>query len=103
MGTLAEHRDATGHLVSSTMDPDGVGLAAPFDVDNPDFNLHSLRGTAVLRWEYRPGSTVFFVWTQERVGTGAFIDFDFNRDRSALFRDRPVNVFHVRASYWLGI
>jgi hypothetical protein len=103
VGTLEEHRDASGHLVSSTIDPDGAGPAAAFDVDNPDFNLHSLRGTAVLRWEYRPGSTVYFVWTQERSGSDAFGDFDFNRDRSALFRDRPVNVFQVKASYWLGM
>ena len=42
--TLVEHRDATGHLVRSTIDPDSAGPAAPFDVGNPDFNLHSLRG-----------------------------------------------------------
>jgi hypothetical protein len=103
VGTLVEHRDAKGHLDSSTIDPDGAGPAAAFDVGNPDFNIHSLRGTAVLRWEYRPGSTVFFVWTQERSGADAFGNFDFNRDRSALFRDRPVNVFQVKASWWLGM
>ena len=65
--------------------------------------VRSLRGTAVLRWEYHPGSTLFFVWTQERDGSAEFGDFQFGRDRSALFRDRPVNVFQVKASYWLGI
>src|SRR5439155_24423077 len=35
--------------------------AAPY---NPDFNFKSLRGNAVLRWEYLPGSTLYFVWTQ---------------------------------------
>jgi hypothetical protein len=104
VGTVDEVRDPTGHLVSSTVDPDGVaGPAAAFVVDNPDFNVRSLRGTAVLRWEYRPGSTVYFVWTQERSGSDSFGDFDFNRDRSALFRDRPINVFQIKASYWLGI
>ena len=67
-----------------------------------DFNFRSLRGTAVMRWEYRPGSTLFFVWTQERDGFDTFGNFDFNRDRSALFRDRPTNVFQVKATYWLG-
>jgi hypothetical protein len=104
VGKVVPQRDATGHLVSYRVDPDGdAGPAAAFDVDNPDFNVRSLRGTAVLRWEYRPGSTVFFVWTQERSGSDSFGDFDFNRDRSALFRDRPINVFQVKASYWLGI
>jgi hypothetical protein len=103
VGTVAEQRDASGHLVSTTVDPDGAGPASPFVVDNPDFNLRSLRGTAVLRWEYRPGSTMYFVWTQERSGYDVFGDFNFQRDRSALFRDRPVNVFQIKASYWLGI
>jgi hypothetical protein len=85
-----------------TIDPDGSGGAAPFTVDNPDFNVRSLRGTAVMRWEYRPGSTLFFVWTQVREGFDTFGDFDLNRDRSALFRDRPTNVFQVKATYWLG-
>jgi hypothetical protein len=103
VGTLVIERDATGALQRYRIDPDGTGPAAEFTVDNPDFNIRSLRGTAVVRWEYRPGSTLFFVWTQERSGFDSFGDFDFNRDRSALFRDRPINVFQVKASYWLGI
>ena len=85
-----------------TVDPDGTGEAATFIVDNPDFNVRSLRGTAVMRWEYRPGSTLYFVWTQVREGFDQFGDFDLSRDRSALFRDRPTNVFQVKATYWLG-
>jgi hypothetical protein len=103
IGTIVEHRDALEHLVNYTVDPDGSGPAASFDIGNPDFNVRSLRGTAVLRWEYRPGSTVFFVWTQQRSGSDAFGDFDLNRDRAALFRDRPINVFQVKASYWMGL
>ena len=56
----------------------------------------------MLRWEFRPGSTLFAVWTQERSGSAAFGDFDLGRDRAALFRDRPVNVFQLKATYWLG-
>ena len=96
-------RDVNGSIISYHVDPDGTGPAAAFDVANPDFNFSSLRGTAVLRWEYRPGSTVFFVWTQQRSGSEAFGDFDFNRDKSALLSDRPVNVFQIKASYWLGL
>ena len=48
---------------------------------NPDFNFRSLRGTAVMRWEYRPGATLFVVWTQSREGSAAFGDFDFARER----------------------
>jgi hypothetical protein len=89
--------------VSYTIDPDGVaGAAQPITFANPDFNFRSLRGTGVLRWEYRPGSTLFFVWTQERSGSDQFGDFNFSRDRSALFRDRPTNVFQIKGTYWIG-
>ncbi len=76
--------------------------ARGFAVADPNFNVRSLRGTAVLRWEYRPGSTLFAVWSQQRRGAAAYGDFAFDRDRAALFRDRPVNVFQLKATYWLG-
>jgi hypothetical protein len=63
--------------------------------------LCALRGTGVLRWEYRPGSTLYFVWTQEREGSDQFGDFNFNRDRSALFPDRPTNIFQIKGTYWI--
>jgi len=56
----------------------------------------------VLRWEYRPGSTAYFVWTQERDGFDQFGDFSFSRDRSALFRDRPTNIFQIKGTCWIG-
>ncbi|MDP2955255.1 MAG: DUF5916 domain-containing protein, partial [Longimicrobiales bacterium] len=67
-----------------------------------DFNYRSLRGTAVLRWEYRPGSTLYLAWQQSREDYAQGVgDFDFGRDRQALFRARPDNVFVLKASYWL--
>jgi hypothetical protein len=101
--TVATNTDANGEVTGYTVDPDGTaGPAVPFALENPDFNERSLRGTGVLRWEYRPGSTLFFVWTQQREGSDNFGDFDFRRDRSALFRDRPINVFQIKATYWIG-
>ena len=100
--TVIANNNTSGRTTSYTVDPDGNGSAAPFSFDNPDFNVRSLRGTAVVRWEYRPGSTLFFVWTQQREGFANFGDFEFGRDRSALFRDRPTNIFQVKATYWLG-
>jgi hypothetical protein len=97
IGTIG--RDASG---SYTVDPDGAGPAAAFTFDNPDFSVRSLRGTAVLRWEYRPGSTVYFVWTQQRSGQDATGTFDFGRAYPALLRDRPDNIFLIKVSYWLG-
>jgi hypothetical protein len=85
-----------------TVDPDGTGPAASFSFDDPNFTSRSLRGTAVLRWEYRPGSTMFFVWTQQRSGYDPAGDYEFSRDARGLLSDRPDNVFLVKATYWLG-
>jgi hypothetical protein len=85
-----------------TVDPDGAGPAAAFSFADPNFSSRSLRGTAVLRWEYRPGSTMFFVWTQQRAGSSGAGDYDFGRDSRALLGDRPTNVFLVKATYWIG-
>jgi len=72
------------------------------EVPNLDFNYRSLRGTAVLRWEWRPGSTLYLAWQQARSDYARGIgDFDFSRDREALFDSRPDNVFVLKASYWM--
>lgn len=98
VGTLA--RNAT--TGAYTVDPDGTGPAAAFTFGDPNFTARSLRGTAVLRWEYRPGSTIYFAWSQQRSGFSNDGTLDFGRDQSALWRDPADNVFLVKMNYWLG-
>jgi hypothetical protein len=85
-----------------TVDPDAGGPAPAFSFGDPDFTFRSLIGNAVVRYEYRPGSTVFFVWTQNRTGFDPTGEFDFAKQRTAIFRDRPTNVFQVKVNYWIG-
>jgi hypothetical protein len=83
--------------------PQGVGGAAPsFFLPNRDFTTRSLRGNAVMRWEYRPGSTLFVAWQQNRSGVLDSGIFDFGRDRAGLFSPRPDNVLVLKVSYWLN-
>ncbi len=83
-----------------TVDPDGEGgPAGPFTFRDPDFNLKSLRGTVVLRWEYRPGSMFYFVWTQRRADYANPGDFDFWRDIGDLIRAPGENIFLVKFTY----
>jgi uncharacterized protein DUF5916/cellulose/xylan binding protein with CBM9 domain len=70
---------------------------------NPDFNFRSLRGNAVFRWEYRPGSSLFLVWTQDRSGVASVGDFDFRRDFKALGKVDGNNIFLVKASYYFSL
>lgn len=94
LGTVTENTDG-----STTIDPGDGG--EPFTVSR-DFTVRSLQGNAVLRWEYRPGSTLFFVWQQQRDGFEPDGDLRFDRDARGLFTDPLRNVFLVKLSYWLG-
>ena len=85
-----------------TADPDAAGAAAPFSFGNPDFNLKSLRVNAVFRWEYRPGSRLYAVWTRQQQDTNNPGGFALGRDTRALFRAPGDDVFLVKATYWFG-
>ena len=66
------------------------------------FNYKQLRSNTVVRWEYRPGSVLYFVWSQQRQQDG--LDpgtFQFGRDYRNLFRAHPGNTFLIKGSYWL--
>lgn len=93
----------TGAVVDGRIYPDGFYEGAPsFAVPRPDFNVRSLRGNAVLRWEWRPGSTMYVAWQQTRQGFEPIGDFDFRRDVDAVFSSRADNVFLVKINYWLN-
>jgi hypothetical protein len=85
------------------VDPDGTGPAPSFSFADPDFNFRSLRGNAVLRWEFRPGSTLYFVWTHSRSGVEPTGTMNLRHDLGALLDARADNVFLVKLSYWLGL
>lgn len=83
-----------------TIDPDGPGPAQPFSFDNPDFNIYSLRGNAVLRWEYRPGSAIYLVWTQSREDSEATGEFRFGQSLSKLAQAPAENIIMVKLTYY---
>jgi hypothetical protein len=86
-----------------TVDPDGAGPAAPFSFGDPDFNMKSLRGTVVLRWEYRPGSLLYLVWTQNRADYANPGDFQLRRDMANLLTAPGDNIFMLKFSYRWGL
>ncbi len=86
-----------------SIDPDGAGPASGFVIPPQDFTLRSLRGNAVLRWEYRPGSTLFLVWTRSGESSLGRGRIDFGDDTSALFRGPSQNILLIKINYWLGI
>ena len=78
------------------------GTGTPFLIPNPDFNYTSLRANTVFRWEFKPGSTLYVVWTQQREDETSDGRFAFNQDISRMMRAPGDNVFMVKMSYWFG-
>ena len=72
--------------------------------NNPGgFNYKQFASNVVFRWEYRPGSTLFVVWSQGRQGVvGAEGVGSFQDDVRDLFRLHPLNTFLVKLSYWVN-
>jgi len=85
---------------SYDVDPDGAGPVQPFSFGKPDFNFKSLRGNAVLRWEYMPGSTLYFVWTQSRSAADDNGGFRFGSSMGSMLRAPAENIFMIKATYW---
>ena len=74
-----------------------------FVLANRDFNVRSFRSTSVLRWEWRPGSTLYLVWQQDRADrdpVGRTADLE---DLVGSFGAVGNNYFAIKASYWLGL
>ncbi|MCC7415523.1 MAG: carbohydrate binding family 9 domain-containing protein [Acidobacteria bacterium] len=85
-----------------TADPDDAGEAPGFVFDNPDFSLKSLRLSAVYRWELKPGSTLYLVWTREQEDKSNPGTFALGRDAKVLFKAPGDDVFLVKVAYWIG-
>ncbi len=73
------------------------------EVEQPNFNWTSFNSNLILRWQYRPGSALYLVWTQARESTRSIGDFDFGRDWDQLFGTRAGNTFLVKVSYWWSL
>jgi hypothetical protein len=85
-----------------TVDPDLAGPAQPFTFRDPDFNFKSLRVNAIFRWEWRLGSTLYFVWQENRQDLSNPGTLSPRRDVGRLFSAAPDDVFLVRLAYWIS-
>jgi len=75
--------------------------SAAFSIDEPDFTVASLRSTAVLQWEFTPGSTLFVVWQQLRQGTDTFAQPLHSAAPDVVTRP-GVHTLAIKLSYWFG-
>jgi len=73
-----------------------------FTIYNPDFNSKSLVGTAVLRWEFSPGSTAFLVWTRNGSNYDRPGVYDFARDMGDVLSAQADDFIALKVTYLLG-
>jgi hypothetical protein len=84
------------------VDFDGDGRA-DVSFPNRDFNLSSLRGTAVLRWEYAPGSALYLAWQQNRRRRREIGQLNVDRSLGALFGSERADRFIVKLRHRLSL
>ena len=90
---------ADGETLAFDQDRDG---AADYVLDVPDFNFRALRSTVVLRWQYRPGSSAFLIWSQGRESVTRDRDLALGRDLRGLFGEEAGHVLLLKVNYWFG-
>lgn len=78
------------------------GGGPSYSFANPDFSFRQFRSNLVARWEYRPGSSLYLVWSQGRTNEVPSWEGSFGRNWSELWATPPDNVFLVKLSYWFS-
>jgi len=84
-----------------TIDENGDGLA-DYRLDDPNANGASFHSNLVFKWEYRRGSTIYLVWSQQRGGAGASLSEQAWSALDGLRHDGPDNQFLIKITYWIS-
>jgi hypothetical protein len=74
-----------------------------FTLSTRDFNTLSLRSNVVLRWEWRPGSTLYVVWQQDRSETEVVSSAVGVGDMFRSLTTPGRNAFVVKTSFWIPV
>jgi hypothetical protein len=79
-----------------------AGGGPSYSFANPDFSFRQFRSNLVARWEWKPGSSLYVVWSQGRTDYVPGWDPSFSSNWDGLWQSRPDNVFLVKLSYWFS-
>lgn len=77
-----------------------------YSFDRKDFNVQEFLSNLVIRWEYNPGSSLYFVWSQTRNDFNNSGHLRFMDDLGELFSskdEKPHNIFLIKFSYRFGL
>jgi plastocyanin len=99
MGSLRRTPNGDGNWISIAP---GDSYGTLFSIRDPTGGMRSLHGTAVLRWEYRPGMALYLAWTQTRSDLAPDGTLDLQRDGRALLAAHPENALLFKVAYLMG-
>jgi hypothetical protein len=106
----ADDHDARYQLIDDYSDMDGVRSvdsdgdgATDYSFELADFNVRELRSNLVMRWEYRPGSTLFLIWSHGRTSEGPDGRFLLSEDLADLADEPGEHVVLAKLNYWFGL
>jgi len=74
-----------------------------YSIYHPDFSFTEMRSNLVLRWEYKPGSTFYFVWTNGRSESISESSRSWSHYASRLISLEQENVFMIKFNYWFPL
>jgi hypothetical protein len=76
---------------------------AAYSFERPDFSFRQFRSNLVLRWEPKPGSSLYVVWAQKRTDESIAWEGSLGQNYSALWNAPSQNVLLVKFSYYLPL
>jgi len=92
--------DADNAIYRVDENQDGV---EDYSFDDPDFDFREFRSNLVVRWEYQPGSALFYVWSQSRADEQVMgQNTNTNDALSQLFSSHPDNIIMIKFSKWFS-
>ncbi len=75
-----------------------------YSFENPDGNFDQFLSNLVVRWEFRPASTIYLVWSQTRDYNDETGSFSLDQNIVNLYTtDKPYNVFLLKFTYRFGL
>jgi len=79
------------------------GPGSRYSFENPSFSFRQFRSNLVVRWEYRPGSALYVVWSQGRTSDSPDYEGSLGNNFDALWRSVARNVFIVKLQHWFSL
>ncbi len=89
--------------ISNKLEINDLNDNTSFSFTNPDFQFRELHSNLVFRWEFRPSSNLYLVWTHGRSRYNNVSGGSLSSTASGLFDIYPENVFLIKLNYWFPL